>query len=84
MGIMEYLAEEMAQEVRVEEGAKIHRQIVENLLKGTDHSLAKIASLAGVSPYFVKKVKSSLNKKSPSRRVSRTKSSSRRLTRAKA
>ena len=35
--------------------------------------MAKIASLAGVSVYYVKKVKASLNKKPTTRRLSRAK-----------
>jgi hypothetical protein len=54
------------------EAEKRHRQFVVNLLKGTEHSMTKIASLAGVSVYYVKKVKTSLSSK-PTRRLSRVK-----------
>jgi hypothetical protein len=67
MGILEYLAEEKAKEVRIEEAEKVHRQFVVNLLKGTAFSMAKIADLAGVSVYYVKKVKASLNTKTTRR-----------------
>ena len=46
---------------------KSHRQFVVNLLKGTDFPMAKIASLAGVSVYYVKKVKASLKPKTTRR-----------------
>jgi len=53
MGIIEQLAEIKVQEER----EKNSRLFVENLLKGTDFSLEKIASLAGVSVAFVEKMK---------------------------
>lgn len=60
MGIVEYIAEERAKEARAEEKQKNYRDFVENLLKGTTFPMSKIATLAGVSVYFVKKVKSAL------------------------
>lgn len=72
MGIEEYLADIEYQKGKAEEGEKNHRQFVINLLKGTEHPIAKIASLAGVSVYYVKKVKASL-KKPTTRRLSRPK-----------
>ena len=81
MGIFEYFVEEEVQKrmVKVQkqmakfekrdekEAEKRHRQFVVNLLKGTEHSMAKIASLAGVSVYYVKKVKTSINTKTTRR-----------------
>ena len=55
------------------EADKKNRQFVVNLLKGTNFSMAKIASLAGVSVYYVKKVKASLNSKTTRRRLTRAK-----------
>ena len=55
------------------EAEKKNRQFVVNLLKGTDFSMAKIACLAGVSVYYVKKVKASLNSKTTRRRLTRAK-----------
>jgi hypothetical protein len=68
MGILEYLAQERTKEIQMEVGEQKNRLFVENLLKGTDFSMAKIASLAAVSVYYVKKVKSSLHKKPTTRR----------------
>jgi len=67
MGIEEYLADIEYQKGKVEATEKVHRQFVVNLLKGTEHSMAKIASLASVSLYYVKKVKTSLNTKTTRR-----------------
>jgi hypothetical protein len=73
MGIEEYLADIEYQKGKVEATEKVHRQIVVNLLKGTNHSVAKIANLTGVSVYYVKKVKASLNTKTTRRRLSTSK-----------
>lgn len=74
MGIIEYLVEEEVQKRMVKfqkrdekEAEKNHRQFVVNLLKGTNFPMAKIADLAGVSVYYVKKVKASLNTKTTRR-----------------
>ena len=79
MGIWEYVIEEEVQKRMAKfqkrdekEADKQNRQFVVNLLKGTEHSMAKIASLAGVSVYYVKKVKASLKTKT-TRRLSRAK-----------
>ena len=67
MGYFEQLAEiraEEAMEKGIEKGAKKASLLfVENLLKGTDFTPKKIASLANVSLDFVKKVKASLSTK---------------------
>jgi hypothetical protein len=63
MGIEEQLAEIKAGEARKEGEEKVQtitRLFVENLLKGSDFSLEKIASMANVSLSFVKKVKMNL------------------------
>jgi DNA-binding CsgD family transcriptional regulator len=73
MGIVEYLADIEYQKGIAEATEKTHRQIVVNLLKGTGYSMAKIADLAGVSIYFVKKVKASLKTKTTRRRLSTSK-----------
>ncbi len=73
MGIVEYFEELEVQKQVAEQTAKSHRQFVVNLLKGTDFSMTKIASLAGVSVYFVKKVKASLTKKPTTHRLTRAK-----------
>ena len=71
MGIVEYLADIEYQKGKAEEGEKKNRQFVVNLLKDKDtkHPIAKIASLTGVSVYYVKKVKASL-KRPTNRRLS--------------
>jgi hypothetical protein len=68
MGIIEYLTEEKYQQGKVEGEEKKNRLFVENLLRDTDHAMAKIASLADVSLYYVKKVKSALHKKAAPRK----------------
>ena len=73
MGILEYFAELEVQKQVAEQTAKNRHQIVVNLLKGTEHSMAKIANLTGVSIYYVKKVKASLNSKTTRRRLTRAK-----------
>jgi hypothetical protein len=51
---------EQVAELKVEEKSW---QVVSNLLKETEFSMDKIASLAGVTVNFVKEVKKSLKKK---------------------
>jgi predicted XRE-type DNA-binding protein len=63
MGIIEQLAEIKAEEARAEALENASRLFVENLLKQSDFSQAKIASLANVSLSFVKKVKKGLSSK---------------------
>jgi hypothetical protein len=63
MGILEQIAEMRAEEARIETSEKKNRLFVENLLKDATFSMQKIASLASVSVYFVKKVKASLQAK---------------------
>ena len=64
MGIIEQLAQIKSEEAREEgraEGQEISsRLFVENLLKNTEFSLEKVASLANVSVDFVRTVKSTL------------------------
>lgn len=63
MGIVEVLAEMRAAEAREEEREITSRLFVQNLLKDSDFTQAKIASLANVSLAFVRKVKKGLAKK---------------------
>jgi hypothetical protein len=63
MGLLEQIAEIRAEEARIETSEKKNRLFVKNLLKETTFSMQKIASLASVSVYFVKKVKASLHAK---------------------
>jgi len=51
---------EAVAEMRVEE---LNSKFVRNLLKGTEFSMDKIASLVGVSVDFVKEVKKTVKKK---------------------
>jgi hypothetical protein len=60
MGIVEVLAEMRAEEAREEERENANKRFVQNLLKGSDFTQAKIASLANVSLAFVRKVKKGL------------------------
>lgn len=63
MGVKEYLIQqgrEEGYEKGVEEGKEL---FVKNLLSNTDFTIAKIASLANVTQAFVKKVRTSLQKK---------------------
>ena len=57
MNTVEYLKMEGREEAIVETTTTF----VENLLKGSDFAIEKIASLANVSVEFVNKVKSKLN-----------------------
>jgi len=57
MNTVEYLRMEGREEAKIESATAF----VENLLKGSDFSVEKIASLANVSVEFVSKVKSQLN-----------------------
>jgi hypothetical protein len=59
MGIYEYFAEEARRETL----EKTSKRFVENLLKNSDFSQTKIASLANVSLAFVRKVKKGLSTK---------------------
>jgi len=59
MGIDEYVRQEAKQEERENSS----RLFVENLLKGSDFSIEKIASLANVTVSFVKKVKAGTKSK---------------------
>ncbi len=77
MGIFEQLAEMRAEEAKavraeglakgkaqgIAQAEKNKRLFVKTLLKDTNFSMQKIASLAAVSVYFVKKVKASLHAK---------------------
>ena len=57
MNTVEYLKMEGREEARIESATTF----VQNLLKGSDFTAEKIASLANVSVEFVNKVKSQLN-----------------------
>jgi len=59
MGVKEYLIQQ-GREEGLEEGKEL---FVKNLLSNTDFTIAKIASLANVTQAFVKKVRTSLQKK---------------------
>jgi len=60
MGIIEQLAEIRAKEARADERENASRLFVRNLLKDSEFSLQKIASMANTSLGFVKKVKKEL------------------------
>jgi len=69
MNTVEYLKMEGREEGREEgrvEGIEVGKEqaaavFVENLLKGSDFTIGKIASLANVTEEFVKEVKSKMN-----------------------
>jgi hypothetical protein len=67
MGINEYVKmvakEEGLEQGRMEERESNHRVFVENLLKGSDFSVEKIASLANVTVELVNQIKGELNGK---------------------
>ena len=63
MGIFEQLAEIRHQEGREEGVEETKVEIVRSLLTKTEFSLGKIADIAGVSVYFVKKIRKELNAK---------------------
>jgi hypothetical protein len=63
MDIFEQVAEIRAAEAREEAVENTSRRFVENLLKDSDFTQAKIASLANVTLGFVRKVKKGLGTK---------------------
>lgn len=63
MGIVEQLAEIKQQEARMEGRGMANRLFIKNLLKDSDFTLEKIASLTGVSIDYVKHVKKNIRSK---------------------